>query len=125
MAVRREDLRAADADRAFVAERLKAAFDEGRLSMSDYDERLQFAYKATTYGDLDRVLADLPVTGQDEAQLVPAGSYHPGSHQPAQASMPLLAQLQTIAAWRLLLIGVVLIVLVAVVMGGMVAIADR
>jgi hypothetical protein len=57
---RREELRAADVDREFVAEQLKGALSEGRLSLLEYDERLQEAYAARTYGDLDKVLADLP-----------------------------------------------------------------
>jgi hypothetical protein len=54
------DLRASDADRAAVAQRLQAAVDEGRLDLSDYDERLRVTYAARTYGELDRVTADLP-----------------------------------------------------------------
>jgi hypothetical protein len=69
----REELRAADVDREFVAERLNTALNEGRLSLSEYDERLRDAYAAKTYGDLDRVLADLPgVVPHSQAQLVPA-----------------------------------------------------
>ncbi|WP_432980308.1 DUF1707 SHOCT-like domain-containing protein [Dactylosporangium sp. CA-233914] len=60
MADRREDLRAADVDRQFVAERLKAALDEGRLSLGEYDDRLKETYAARTYGDLDGILKDLP-----------------------------------------------------------------
>ncbi|GAA3450039.1 DUF1707 SHOCT-like domain-containing protein [Dactylosporangium matsuzakiense] len=60
MADRRENLRAADVDRQFVAERLKAALDEGRLSLGEYDDRLKDAYAARTYGDLDGILKDLP-----------------------------------------------------------------
>jgi len=60
VADRREDLRAADVDRQFVAERLKAALDEGRLSLDEYDDRLKDAYAARTYGDLDDILRDLP-----------------------------------------------------------------
>ncbi|GAA2363819.1 DUF1707 domain-containing protein [Dactylosporangium salmoneum] len=60
MADRRENLRAADVDRQFVAERLKAALDEGRLSLGEYDDRLKEAYAARTYGDLDAILKDLP-----------------------------------------------------------------
>ncbi|MEV6928270.1 DUF1707 domain-containing protein [Dactylosporangium sp. NPDC051485] len=60
MADRRENLRAADVDRQFVAERLKAALDEGRLSLGEYDDRLKDAYAARTYGDLDAILRDLP-----------------------------------------------------------------
>lgn len=54
------DLRASDADRAAVARRLQVAVDEGRLDLSDYDERLRDTYAARTYGDLERVTADLP-----------------------------------------------------------------
>ena len=44
----------------FVAERLKAALDEGRLTLDEYDDRLQETYAAKTYGDLKALLADLP-----------------------------------------------------------------
>ena len=57
-----EEMRAADADRQRVAERLRAALDEGRLELSEYDERLQQAYAAKTYGELERVTTDLPTT---------------------------------------------------------------
>jgi hypothetical protein len=56
----REQMRAADADRQRVAEQLRAALGEGRLDLHEYDERLQRAYAAKTYGDLDGLLADLP-----------------------------------------------------------------
>jgi hypothetical protein len=76
VADRREELRAADVDRAFVAERLKGALDEGRLSLSEYDERLQETYAARTYGDLDKLLNDLP--GHERGQqVVPAASVGP------------------------------------------------
>ena len=57
----REDMRAADADRQAVADKLKVALDQGRLDLHEYDERLQQAYAAKTYGDLDGLLSDLPV----------------------------------------------------------------
>jgi hypothetical protein len=66
--VSREQMRAADADRHQVAERLRAALDEGRLDLTEYDERLQGAYAAKTYGDLDRLLTDLP----NAAPVVPS-----------------------------------------------------
>lgn len=53
-------LRASDADRAAVAQRLQVAVDEGRLDLSDYDERLRDTYAARTYAELERVTADLP-----------------------------------------------------------------
>jgi hypothetical protein len=54
------DLRAGDADRERVAERLRTALDEGRLNLYEYDDRLREAYAAKTYGELDALLADLP-----------------------------------------------------------------
>jgi hypothetical protein len=69
VAERREDLRAADVDRQFVADLLKSALDEGRLSLHEYDERLQETYAARTYGDLDKLLVDLPRA--DKSQVVP------------------------------------------------------
>lgn len=58
----RERMRAADTDRQQVADQLRAALDEGRLDLAEYDERLREAYAAKTYGDLDRLLADLPTS---------------------------------------------------------------
>jgi hypothetical protein len=121
MAVRREDLRAGDADRTFVAGRLKTALDEGRLSVSDYDERLRQAYAATTYGDLDLILADLPfITPEDEAELVPAGSYYP-----AQISTSWLAPLQTMPAWRVWFFGIWLLALATLLVGAIAVVSSR
>jgi hypothetical protein len=53
-------MRASDADRAAVADRLRTAVDEGRLTVTEYDERLRLAYAAVTYGDLKPLTADLP-----------------------------------------------------------------
>ncbi|GAA4854437.1 DUF1707 SHOCT-like domain-containing protein [Saccharopolyspora rosea] len=53
-------LRASDADREAVAERLRRALDEGRLTLSEYDERLSSAYAAVTMADLRPLTADLP-----------------------------------------------------------------
>lgn len=53
-------MRASDADRTAVADRLRAALDEGRLSALEYDDRLGRAYAATTYGELAPLTRDLP-----------------------------------------------------------------
>lgn len=67
----RDRMRASDADRERVVERLRTALNEGRLDLGEYDERMQQAYAAKTYGDLDRLLTDLPV-GQHPAPAVAA-----------------------------------------------------
>jgi len=55
-------LRASDADRDAVAERLRWAAVEGRLEPDELEERLHAALRARTYGDLHRLLTDLPAT---------------------------------------------------------------
>ncbi|MFF1353598.1 DUF1707 domain-containing protein [Streptomyces sp. NPDC058297] len=57
------ELRASDADRDRVAEVLRDALAEGRLDMEEFDERLEAAYKARTYGELAPLTRDLPGAG--------------------------------------------------------------
>ena len=59
---RRATLRASDADRERIAERLRHATGEGRLSPDELEERLEAVFAARTYGELDAVVADLPGT---------------------------------------------------------------
>jgi hypothetical protein len=68
----REQMRAADTDRERVADQLREALGEGRLDLHEYDERLRDAYAAKTYGDLDRLLTDLPSTAPVVPAQVPA-----------------------------------------------------
>jgi hypothetical protein len=100
-------MRAADADRERVAARLRAALDEGRLTLDELDERLREAYAAKTFGDLDRVVADLPATVPAErSQLAPAGPDRaprvPASRQEENPKLPAWLS----ASWRLWLVAV-------------------
>ncbi|MFE9744840.1 DUF1707 domain-containing protein [Saccharothrix saharensis] len=52
--------RAADSDRAAVAEELARAHAEGRLTLSEFDERTRAVYQARTYAELTALTADLP-----------------------------------------------------------------
>jgi hypothetical protein len=54
-------MRASDADRERVADVLRDAYAEGRLSPSEHEERLSATYAAATFGELVPVLTDLPV----------------------------------------------------------------
>ena len=54
-------MRASDSDRDHVISALQEAFAEGRLDHDELDARLTSAQTAKTYGELDRVVADLPV----------------------------------------------------------------
>lgn len=62
-------MRASDSDREEVAERLRTALDEGRLTVTEYDERLQRAYGAATLDELQPLTSDLPVA-QPSAEAV-------------------------------------------------------
>lgn len=57
----RKDLRASDADRESVAALLHEASSEGRISFAELEDRLGKVYAAQTYGDLEPLIADLPM----------------------------------------------------------------
>jgi len=63
------NLRASDADRERVAEILREAAGDGRLTMEELDERLDAVYAAKTYAELEPITRDLPQAG---AAPVPA-----------------------------------------------------
>jgi hypothetical protein len=71
-----QHLRASDADRERVAEVLREAAGDGRLSMDELDERLDAVYKAKTYAELEPITRDLPSAGdssQPATAPAPAG----------------------------------------------------
>jgi hypothetical protein len=54
------ELLASDADREQIAERLRAAGGEGRLTTAELEQRLEGAFSARTDAELGRLVADLP-----------------------------------------------------------------
>ena len=65
-------IRASDADRDRVTARLRDHFAEGRLTPGELDERISAVLNAKTFGDLRRVMADLP-----EPALIPRAPERP------------------------------------------------
>ncbi len=57
---RDDSSRAADTDRIQIAQLLAYAAEQGRLQLNEYEDRLNKAYAATTYRELDQLRADLP-----------------------------------------------------------------
>lgn len=55
-----ERIRASDADREHATARLREHFAAGRLRPGELDQRISAALNATTYGELRRLMADLP-----------------------------------------------------------------
>ena len=68
------ELRASDADRERVAEALREAYAEGRLTVDEHSERVDAVYAAKTLGDLVPLTRDLPAHGE--------------VHQPVSMSKP-------------------------------------
>jgi hypothetical protein len=71
-------IRVSDADREHVADRLREHFAQGRLSTEELDERISAALSAKTFGDLRRVMADLP----EPALVPPSGRSAPWAPRP-------------------------------------------
>jgi hypothetical protein len=67
-----DDLRVGDSEREAVAAELREHYAQGRLTIEDFQRRLDAALSARTRGDLDRLIRDLPHT-------MPAGTPLPAS----------------------------------------------
>lgn len=68
-------VRISDIDRSAAADRLRAAQNEGRLPVGEYDDRLGRLYQAVTYADVDSLFVDLPSPIQQQQpwqQMQPA-----------------------------------------------------
>jgi hypothetical protein len=61
--VARSELRASHEDRDRVVEMLRVSAGDGRLTAEELDERLELAMTARTYGELAKLVADLPAAG--------------------------------------------------------------
>ena len=67
IAGRSASIRAADADRERIAERLRKSHAEGRLDLAEFQQRLERCYEARTFGELAELVRDLPrADEQDE-----------------------------------------------------------
>jgi len=96
----RPPIRASDADRERVAERLRRAAGEGRLLTEELEERLERLFSSRTYHELDAIVADLP------------GRRHPrprmrGALVPAAALVAVLATVAVAAAVIFIATGVI------------------
>jgi hypothetical protein len=65
------NLRVSHADRDQVAEQLRVAAGDGRLTADELDQRLETALTARTYGELEVLLADLPAAASGGLRPAP------------------------------------------------------
>jgi Domain of unknown function (DUF1707) len=104
--VTRPDLRIGDADREAAAASLREHYAQGRLTLEEFNQRLDAAFAATTQSQLLRVTGDLPhVAAPSRALPVHAtGGYrerarHEHRHGPRSPLRVLSAFATIILAW--------------------------
>ena len=68
LAGRDPNLRAGDADRDRIADRLRKSHAEGRLDLAEFQERLERCYEAKTRGQLGELVRDLPRQDEHDRQ---------------------------------------------------------
>ncbi|GAA4581004.1 hypothetical protein GCM10023194_10970 [Planotetraspora phitsanulokensis] len=86
------EMRASDGDRDRVAAALREHVAEGRLTVDEFNERLESVYQSRTYGELAKLTSDLP---EIDLHTLPA-TVKPQAEPPAQAGRK---QTATRAAW--------------------------
>jgi hypothetical protein len=82
-----DGMRASDSDREKVAEILRTAYAEGRLSLDEFDDRTTAAYASRTWGDLRGLTSDLPA-GASLSGPPPAVPVTPLAQQAMPAMVP-------------------------------------
>ncbi|MGI8496738.1 MAG: DUF1707 SHOCT-like domain-containing protein [Gemmatimonadaceae bacterium] len=77
---------------------LSAHFEQDHLPMDELDRRLELVYQARTSGDLDRLVADLPVLGSgggtEDALTVPDGRPDRGT------VLAVMSEAKRVGTWR-------------------------
>jgi hypothetical protein len=98
-------LRISNADRDKAIAQLQAALDEGRIDLSEFDERAKTAYEAKTNAELDLIFDDLPGGRPKVGEVVPA---EPAAAPDAPRSGGLGKRLRRLPALRgLVTVGVI------------------
>ena len=108
------DLRASDQDRKRVTKRLRAAEKSGELTREEYEQRVEAAQRARTYGALGELTFDL--AGDDVArgkELVPGSGAELTPGQRRRRQVP-----ATLRVWLFVTIIVNVVWLLTVIAGG-------
>jgi len=64
------ETRASDGDREKIAGRLRDAHADGRLSVEEFQSRLDALYEARTYGEIEPLVRDLPAVRTHQTPAV-------------------------------------------------------
>ncbi len=113
----RPDLRIGTAEREARAAELREHYAQGRLSMAEFNERLDAVFASTTREQLDRVTADLPHVQVPSAALaaaasstIPPGGPGPGGRSGPRGARGALSMIGALAAILVILMATWLIV---------------
>ncbi|MFC1442477.1 DUF1707 domain-containing protein [Streptacidiphilus sp. N1-10] len=82
------ELRASDADRERVAEALREAYAEGRLTAEEHGERVDAVYAAKTLGELVPLTRDLPSHHATQQGMPTAGAASTAARPAPQSGRP-------------------------------------
>ncbi|MFB7504802.1 DUF1707 SHOCT-like domain-containing protein, partial [Streptomyces broussonetiae] len=89
------ELRASDADRDRIAEILREALAEGRLTADEHAERVEGVLAAKTVGELEVFIRDLPAAHQQSA----GPAYTPVPPRPTPGAIPHEADANVVAVF--------------------------
>jgi len=110
---RHSTLRASDADRDQIVDRLRKAAAEGRLAAHELEQRVITALRARTYAELDATVADLP--GKRLAAQRSKSGWAISTVRSHPALLLLAIPLALVAAAALMAVAVIWIVLLTLV----------
>src|SRR5260221_14563333 len=105
----RPDLRIGDADREAAAATLREHYAQGRLTLEEFNQRLDAVFASTTQGQLNHITQDLPHVPAPAPSLpVPAGAsrerarreYQSGRSRPRLGLFPVI--IAALATWLLI-----------------------
>jgi hypothetical protein len=94
--------RVSDLEREQVADVLRDAAGEGRLSYTELEDRLETLYSAKTYGQLVEIAADLPngpTLATGTAAVAPIGQPGPGMTVHAPVINAFLSEAKRVGGW--------------------------
>ncbi|GHA81035.1 hypothetical protein GCM10010392_03700 [Streptomyces clavifer] len=94
-------IRASDADRDRIADILREAMVEGRLTAEEHAERIDLVYRAKTVGELQPLVQDLPAHGPPERRAETPYGYGPeGPAGPAENLVAVFSSSTRRGRWR-------------------------
>ncbi|MDH6134997.1 hypothetical protein P3T37_004407 [Kitasatospora sp. MAA4] len=96
------ELRASDADRERIAELLRDAYADGRLTVDEHSERIEAAYNARTLGELAPLTRDLPAHRpiSMDKPTAPAGPVLPPARQESASMVAIFGGSSRKGRWR-------------------------